>query len=71
VLLKHSYVGFIRQIQTKQNLLTKVTDSLFEQKLELATEGLEPHFLKTSEKQDLFEQCTSHIKIYLVDESRN
>jgi hypothetical protein len=57
VLLKGSQVGFVRLNQSnnlashKVNPITNTTtitmnDPLFEQKLELATEGLDPHFLK-------------------------
>ncbi|MGH9982497.1 MAG: hypothetical protein ACRD8W_00900 [Nitrososphaeraceae archaeon] len=55
--MKRSQIGFVRLNQTnnlashKVNPITNTTtttmnDPLFEQKLELATEGLEPHFLK-------------------------
>jgi hypothetical protein len=55
--LKRSQTGFVRINQTnnpvsnKVNAITETTtttknDPLFEQKLELATEGLEPHFLR-------------------------
>jgi integrase len=49
--LKHSQPRFVVQNQTnligqKGNLIATNIDPLFEQKLELATEGLEPHFLE-------------------------
>jgi integrase len=49
--LKRSHTRFTRQNQTnlirqEENLTYSRNDPLFEQKLELATEGLEPYFLK-------------------------
>ena len=49
--MKRSHIGFIRQNQIELvgqegNLLTEKRYSLFEQKLELAIEGLEPHILE-------------------------
>lgn len=51
LLLKRSQTRFVEQNQTnltnqKESLITANIDPLFEQKLELATEGLEPHFLE-------------------------
>jgi integrase len=51
LLLKRSHTGSVKQNQTNLtsqdiNLITTKNDPLFEQKLELATEGLEPHFLE-------------------------
>lgn len=49
--MKRSHIDFIGQNQMnpvgqKGNLITEEKDSLFEQKLELAIEGLEPYILE-------------------------
>jgi hypothetical protein len=46
--LKHSHIGLVRQNQMnrQQGNLTAEKDPLLEQRLELATEGLEPYVLE-------------------------
>jgi hypothetical protein len=47
----------------------QVTDVLFDQKLELATEGLEPYYLDHLKNAIIKRKCAYYFKIHFVDES--